>query len=1139
MADGYLNFDTKINTKGFSSGLSGLGKKLNGLKAKLKGIASAVASVINLKNIAAFAEDAKKAWQVQTEAETRLAQAMRNTMNATDSQIQAVKDYASELQKVGVIGDEVTLSGLQKLSTYLGESESLKKMSVVLDDMLAQQYGLNATAENAVTISTMLGKVLEGQTSALSRYGYKFDEAQEHLLKYGTEEQRVATLAEVVEQSVGGMNEALARTPAGRLKQISNSMGDVKEQFGQAFTNLSALFLPALEHLAAMLAEIADLAVRVSESLAELFGISLDDTAAVSANITASVTGQDDLTEATEETAKAQKKLISIDELHTVGGDEKTDNSPVESLESVAVAPEIDKKKTEKQANKLTTILQKLLEPIRLAWELDSPALIEQAKYTAAQIKRVFQSVAKSIETVWTNGSGLRMMRNLLHLSTDFLGVVGDISTALHRAWEDGGRGTKYIQSISDKWNAFLELVHTVTQSFRDAWNNGSGERIIGHILDILTGLNNITANLRLNFAAAWEEGGTGERIFDGILKTVDSVLNTFDGIIADTVEWSKDVDFGPLLEGLASLSEALAPLADTVGEGLRAFWNDVCLPMGKWLIETGIPGAITLITRGIEDLNAAIQALKPYFSWFVDELAKPVGNFLGDAFAVFTDADFRPSEIFEGLGEEIYDGTFWDTWAEGAKSMFSGTELTKNMEKFGEGVYDFFAGIGEAVSDLEHWLDSGFDAIDDFFIGIGKFFRDFEGELEGVGEAVYDTVHSIGEWFAGLWDGIRKTFSGIGKWFGEKFTAAKNAATKAFSNIGNWFSARWTDIKDAFAAAGAWFSETFKSAYAGICKVFASVGDWFSDRWDDIKNALSAVKTWFAEKFRAAYDAVCRIFSGIGQWYAERWADIKNVFAKVKDWFADKFQKAYDAVTGIFRSIGSWFSDRWADIRNVFDKIGTWFSDKFGKAYDAVTDAFKCIGNWFKARWDDITNAFSSVGDWFSEKFQKAYDSMTEIFSGVGEFFSGIWDGIGNGVKSIVNDVIGGLNWMLEKVESGVNAVIDGLNSIFSFSLPNFLGGHEFSIDLPHTSLPRIPYLAQGTVVPANYGNFLAVLGDNKREPEIVAPESAIRKAVAAELSALKTGGDITVKLVCDGRTLAQIVQKYDLKNRRAMNGG
>lgn len=60
----------------------------------------------------------------------------------------------------------------------------------------------------------MMGKVIEGQTGALSRYGYSFTEAQEQILKFGTEEQMAATLAEVVGQAVGGVNKALAGSPA-------------------------------------------------------------------------------------------------------------------------------------------------------------------------------------------------------------------------------------------------------------------------------------------------------------------------------------------------------------------------------------------------------------------------------------------------------------------------------------------------------------------------------------------------------------------------------------------------------------------------------------------------------------------------------------------------------------------------------------------------------------------------------------------------------------------------------------------------------------------------------------------------------------------------------------------------------------
>ena len=62
-----------------------------------------------------FAKQAKEAWQVQLEAETKLNTILRRNIGATEEQVQVVKDWASELQKVGVIGDEIQLEGLQEL----------------------------------------------------------------------------------------------------------------------------------------------------------------------------------------------------------------------------------------------------------------------------------------------------------------------------------------------------------------------------------------------------------------------------------------------------------------------------------------------------------------------------------------------------------------------------------------------------------------------------------------------------------------------------------------------------------------------------------------------------------------------------------------------------------------------------------------------------------------------------------------------------------------------------------------------------------------------------------------------------------------------------------------------------------------
>ena len=170
--------------------------------------------------------------------ETKLANNMRNTMDARDEDIQSILDLTAAQQQLGVVGDEVQLAGAQELATYLEKKSSLEALIPVMNDMLAQQYGLEASEESAAQIASMLGKVMEGQTAALSRYGYSFDEAQEQILKFGTEEERAAVLAEVVESSVGGMNEALRQTPAGQAKAAADRLGDMKEAVGAIIARL-------------------------------------------------------------------------------------------------------------------------------------------------------------------------------------------------------------------------------------------------------------------------------------------------------------------------------------------------------------------------------------------------------------------------------------------------------------------------------------------------------------------------------------------------------------------------------------------------------------------------------------------------------------------------------------------------------------------------------------------------------------------------------------------------------------------------------------------------------------------------------------------------------------------------------------
>lgn len=224
-------------------------------------------------------KDALSAYEVQATAETKLTEIYKSRMGASDGAAKATMELASALQKEGVIGDEVTLSGAQQLATFAKYPDTVNALLPAMDNLLAQQKGVNATTDDAVNIGNLMGKVLQGQTGALKRVGVSFTAAQEEVLKYGTEEEKAAMLAQVINDNVGDMNKALAETPAGQMKQLSNSMGDIKESIGAALAPVlqdlavwvSEKFVPAFEKLIGFIQEnpiFAKIAVAIAGILA-------------------------------------------------------------------------------------------------------------------------------------------------------------------------------------------------------------------------------------------------------------------------------------------------------------------------------------------------------------------------------------------------------------------------------------------------------------------------------------------------------------------------------------------------------------------------------------------------------------------------------------------------------------------------------------------------------------------------------------------------------------------------------------------------------------------------------------------------------------------------------------------------------
>lgn len=212
--------------------------------AKIKSAGRTITTTMSVYGVAGVYAGARliEMSEKQTQAEQKLQEIYKSRMGVGKQAVASTLALASAQQKAGVVGDEVQIAAAQQLATYAKYPGTVNTMLPALNDLLVQQKGLNGTQEDATALANLFGKAMMGQTGALKRAGISFTKAQEEVLKYGTEEEKAAMIAEVVNQNVGDMNEEFAKTDAGKIQQAKNALGDMGEEIG-------AVLLPAVADL--------------------------------------------------------------------------------------------------------------------------------------------------------------------------------------------------------------------------------------------------------------------------------------------------------------------------------------------------------------------------------------------------------------------------------------------------------------------------------------------------------------------------------------------------------------------------------------------------------------------------------------------------------------------------------------------------------------------------------------------------------------------------------------------------------------------------------------------------------------------------------------------------------------------------
>ena len=195
----------------------------------------------------AYLAGAPEAWNLRMQSEMQLAAVMQRRMQASKAEIGSIHRLTAAQQSLGVVGKTVQIAGAQQLASFVGRRESLETLIPAMNDLLARQHGLNATDRDAVRVADLLGKAMQGQTAGLADAGLAFSAAEQKALRYGNEAERAAALAQIVADNTGGMNQALAATPDGRLRQHANTMLDLQERIGRVAVEVQSALLPLFE----------------------------------------------------------------------------------------------------------------------------------------------------------------------------------------------------------------------------------------------------------------------------------------------------------------------------------------------------------------------------------------------------------------------------------------------------------------------------------------------------------------------------------------------------------------------------------------------------------------------------------------------------------------------------------------------------------------------------------------------------------------------------------------------------------------------------------------------------------------------------------------------------------------------------
>ena len=300
--------------------------------------------------------------------------------------------------------------------------------------------------------------------------------------------------------------------------------------------------------------------------------------------------------------------------------------------------------------------------------------------------------------------------------------------------------------------------------------------------------------------------------------------------------------------------------------------------------------------------------------------------------------------------------------------------------------------------------------------------------------------------------------------------------------------------------------SLVFKNIFAPFIEFLTEnlapvVGEVLGGIWDIIEELVSFIgdcANTIIDILNSICDFLLDVFSG--DW-EKVWNDICSFLQNIWDSMCQFVDDAINSIKSVIDDVLGAIEDTW---NNVWEGVSNFVGDIWNGICSTIDSAINGVQDAISGVLDKISSIWEDMWSGLKDFVKSTWDKIIDLFGEGGKIFSGVVGGIANVFKNIVNCILDGINKVIRVPFDTINGL---LNTIRTIDIPiigqPFLGLWGKN-PLP---VPQIPKLAEGGYVGANQPQ-LAMIGDNKRYGEIVAPENKMLDMINTALQMQRDQG-------------------------------